>query len=92
MHLEFSERFIAMDERFRSMELRIEQFEGRVMDRLDRVETEVQAVRAALGRTDQRVAALEKQVLGLNTRLDTMADDMRQRFRVLNERVSELAA
>lgn len=39
-----------------------------------------------------RVGRLEAGFLQLNVRVDGLADDMRQRFRVVNERLAELAA
>jgi archaellum component FlaC len=43
-------------------------------------------VEARFSRGDDRMARLESALLGVNTRVDGMAEDMRQRFRILTER------
>jgi chaperonin cofactor prefoldin len=40
-----------------------------------------------LDRMDRRLEDLEKQILGVHTRVDDLSGDMRQRFRVLNDQV-----
>jgi hypothetical protein len=49
-----------------------------VIERLDRVQT--------------RLGKVEDGLLNVNLRVDGVADDMRQRFRVLNERIGSIAA
>jgi hypothetical protein len=39
-----------------------------------------------------RVDKLEAGQLGLHTRMDRLGDDMRERFRVVDERLAKLAA
>jgi chromosome segregation ATPase len=43
-------------------------------------------VEAHFNRSDDRLARLESALLGVNSRVDGLAEDMRQRFRVLTER------
>jgi hypothetical protein len=43
-------------------------------------------VEARFSRGDDRLARIESALLGVNTRVDDLAEDMRQRFRVLTER------
>src|SRR5690606_2329818 len=84
MRTEFGERFIGIDERFGSMELRVEQFEVRVTGRLDSLDEQAKQLVV-------RTGAVEQHMLNLNTRVDVLADDMRQRFRVLNDRLAGAA-
>ena len=81
--LAVDERFISIDERLRTMELRIDHFETRVMDRLASIETVVSQIAT-------RTTNLENQLVDLNVRVDGLADDNRQRFRVLTERVAAI--
>jgi hypothetical protein len=99
MHVEMTEKFIAVDARFRTLELRMEQFEARVLGRLDGVDHRLEAVELALvgvqtrtASVEQRLDALEDHLLATNVRLDDLAEELRQRFRVVNDRLTELAA
>lgn len=74
-----SEGRIGMDERFASLTLRIELFEQRTSEALT-------ALTQRVDRLAARVGALENGLFALNGRVDALANDMRQRFRVVNDR------
>ena len=84
MELRFDERFQSLGERFATMELRIEQFEVRVTGRLDSLDARTKQL-------EVRTGSIEQNLLNLNTRMDVLSDDMRQRFRVLNDRLAGAA-
>ncbi|MEJ2678027.1 MAG: hypothetical protein P8174_03005, partial [Gemmatimonadota bacterium] len=102
----FEDRFLGVHERLDSERAAREQFERRVTDRLDAMARDMADLRQSVARLDARidglhedftrlnarVTELEKGVTGVNARLDGLSDDMRQRFRVVNERLSSLAA
>jgi chromosome segregation ATPase len=56
------------------------------------VRQEVLQVRNRLDHLSERVDHLEDALLKLGVRLDSLSDDMRQRFRVVNDRLAQLAA
>ncbi len=57
-----------------------------------RLREEIAGLRAGVARVEERVNAVEANLLGLNDRVDDLSEDMRQRFRVVNDRLSSLAA
>lgn len=105
MELAFTERFISVDERFSTLHLRIEQFEGRVTGALEGMRNDIALLSTRVSGLDERVDGLATQLSGLtaragrfedgllavSVRLDTLADDMRQRFRQVNERLAGAA-
>lgn len=88
--VEMREGFIAVNERFRTMEQRIDQFEARVTDQLATLNSELADVKRGLARIERRVTNLENQSVATNARLDGLHLDMRQRFRVLTDRVGAI--
>jgi hypothetical protein len=101
--VELGERFIAVDEKFRSLALPFEQFGTRMTDAFHAFVIEVRTELRIVGpRLDQnterldrvivRMDKLEEGLANVNVRVDGFSEDMRQRFRVLNERIGELAA
>ena len=94
-----TERFIAMDQQFATMGLRMEQFEKRlemsvaaVRQGLDELTLRVDHIAENVQQLISRMDRLDKSVIDLNERLDGMSEDMHQRFRVVNDRLAELAA
>jgi septal ring factor EnvC (AmiA/AmiB activator) len=87
---EMRECFIAMDERFRTLEQRIDQFEARVNDQLAALNAELAGVKRSVAQIERRVTNLENQSVATNARLDGLHLDMRQRFRVLTDRVGAI--
>jgi chromosome segregation ATPase len=100
------DRFATMEERFSTLVLGVEQFENRVLaevreirdgvamlaGRIDLLEARVIAVAGQVEELNARVERLEACTLALSGRLDGVAEDMRQRFRVVNDRLAQLAA
>lgn len=80
MHKEMVERFMAVDERFATMNLGIDH----LCSRIEGMET---AVTALIDRMDR----VEAHQIALRGRLDGISEDIRQRFRVVNDRLAELA-
>lgn len=54
------------------------------------LELELNELKAALQRLEQRIAHVETNGVATNSRLDILHADMRQRFRTLNERVASI--
>jgi hypothetical protein len=99
MDARFSERFIGIDERFATMRLSMEQFQARMQDVADtmareigRLDPRLAALEDGLVRVSHRLAAAGDHMVGLNERVDGLSDDMRLRFRQVNDRLSGLAA
>lgn len=92
MDLKFEEKFIGVYERLASMQHAMDRFERRVMGRLDAMERDIAGLRKDVARLDRRVTVLEKDMRGVHNRLDGLSEDMRQRFRVVNDRLGQLAA
>lgn len=87
-----------MDERFDSLHLRIEQFETRTTATLDEFREDLGIVSSRFELLERRMAAqdtrtgrLEDGLFGVSVRLDGLADEMRQRFRQVNERLAGAA-
>jgi len=85
------ERFIGVDDQFHTLTIRLERFEQRVDDRLDGVCREVGLLREHTQQIDARTRGIEIGMDALNARVDTLAEDMRQRFRVVNDRLAAVA-
>jgi methyl-accepting chemotaxis protein len=100
------DRIATMDERFSTLALRVEHFENRVMaavrdvrdqvailaERIDVLEARVGAVAGQVEEMNTRIEALEAGTLALSGRLDGVGEDMRQRFRIVNDRLAQMAA
>jgi uncharacterized coiled-coil protein SlyX len=87
---EMREGFIAVNERFRTLEQRIDQFEARVNGQLGALNAELAGVKRGVAQIERRVTNLEDQSVATNARLDGLHLDMRQRFRVLTDRVGAI--
>jgi len=61
-------------------------------ERIDLLEARVGAVAGQVEELNTRVEALEAGTLAISGRLDGVAEDIRQRFRVVNDRLGQLAA
>jgi archaellum component FlaC len=75
------ERFISTDEQLRTLTLRIQHFEVRVEDSLGVVARDVTALREQTGQLTNRMKNVEVGIGDLNARVDTLAEEVRQRFR-----------
>jgi len=95
LRVEMVERFESVDQRFRTLELRMTLHENKVIERLELVAAEIELLKG-------HVASLDANFARLHTRLDpleaavsswaattaALADDMRQRFRAVNDRLA----
>jgi hypothetical protein len=93
MDRKFDEKFVGVSERFGSMQLAQEQFERRVQAAIaangasiGALREDVSGLRDGLGRLDERMGAVESNLLRLNERVDGLSEDVRLRFRVVNGR------
>lgn len=88
-------RFQQIDERFDQIDARFERLTGRVeavglaigllnekVDGMDRT------MSARLSRVDEQISRVDTNVIGMKARVDGLSDDMRQRFRVLLDRLT----
>ena len=91
LRLEMRERFISTDEQLRTMTIRMQHFEARVEDSLATISRDVAAVREDVSHLTVRMKNVEIGIGDLNSRVDTLADDMRQRFRIVQERLGAAA-
>lgn len=76
LRTEMGERFQSVDEQVRTLTLRAQ-----------RVETAVDASRKEVGQLSHNIGRVETALIELNGRIDQLGDDMRQRFRGVNERL-----
>lgn len=70
----------------------MDQLEVNIKADLGELRMEIAQINLRLDNLTARVDRLEAGFLQLNDRVDSLANDMRQRFHVVNERISELAA
>lgn len=84
MDLKFSERLITVDDRFRTLGLAIELFEGRITGKVDGALEQLDHLDGRVGRLEIRFEGVESELVNVNGRLDTLGDDVRQRFRVVH--------
>jgi chaperonin cofactor prefoldin len=63
-------------------------FETRVTGQVAALSAELTDLKSGVERLDRRLTSLEQQGLETSTRLDGLHADMRQRFRLLNDRVA----
>jgi chromosome segregation ATPase len=75
------ERFISADEQSRTLTLRIQHFEVRVEDALGVVARDVTSLKEQTAQLTNRMKNVEVGIGDLNSRVDTLADEIRQRFR-----------
>jgi septal ring factor EnvC (AmiA/AmiB activator) len=87
LRAEIRERFTDVAEQFRTSAQRQELFEERVTGELAGVRRDVVALHEVVTEHGSRLQRLETGVLDVNTRLDELAADMRQRFRLVHERL-----
>jgi chaperonin cofactor prefoldin len=88
MRVVVTDGFISLDGRLRTLERRVEMFETRVTGQVAALSAQSTALKSGLERLDRRLTRLERQGLETRTRLDGLHADMRQRFRLLNDRVA----
>jgi hypothetical protein len=58
---------------------------------VEALEDRVGRVEVRMDRIEARMDRLESELLNLNVRVDGFGEDVRQRFRVLNERIAKIA-
>jgi chromosome segregation ATPase len=75
------ERFISADEQSRTLTLRIQHFEVRVEDALGVVARDVTSLKEQTAQLTNRMKNVEVGIGDLNARVDTLAEEVRQRFR-----------
>jgi DNA repair exonuclease SbcCD ATPase subunit len=106
LRLRFEDMQIAVDQRLSSFELRMSTFETRILAIVTETQSELRQVGGRVDLLGEQVEGLSRRVDGLSNRagnvegnlviltvrLDGLGDDMRQRFRVVNDRLAELAA
>jgi chromosome segregation ATPase len=86
------EGFLGVNDRFQAMALAIEQFERRVQSSITAMQHDITKLKLQVDSLIERTDRLEDAVLHQTERLNGLGEDMRQRFRVVNERLAELAA
>jgi chromosome segregation ATPase len=92
MGAENADRFHTIEERLASLELRLGTFEGRVAAEFLEVRQQLAQLTLRMDNLTARVDRLEDNLLQLNGRVDALAEERRQRFRVVNDRLGGLAA
>lgn len=91
LRLEMRERFISTDEQLRTLTLRMQHFEARVEDSLAIISRDIDAIDQNVAQLTGRMKNVETGIGDLNARVDILADDMRQRFRSVHERLGAAA-
>lgn len=91
LRLEMRERFISIDEQLRTLTVRMQHFETRVEDSLAIISRDVGALDQSVAHLTVRMKNVEVGIGDLNGRVDTLGDDMRQRFRDVHERLGAAA-
>jgi chromosome segregation ATPase len=91
LRVEMRERFLDMSEQFRTLVQRQDLFEERVLEELGGVSRQLAAVQDVLSQHGSRLQRLEVGVLDVNVRIDDLSSDMRQRFRLVHERLGAAA-
>lgn len=87
MDARFTAGFISVDARFGTLELQFEQCEGRMTEAVTQLHEEVSVLSRRIHTMNGRVERVEDGLLQLKHRFDGFSDDIRQRFRVVNERL-----
>ena len=103
LRAEMAERFESVDQRFRALELRMTLFENRYAAELSAIRTALDTgIRGELELLKSQVASLDASLVCLNGRFDPLeaavsswaastaglGEDVKQRFRVMNERLA----
>ena len=88
MDVKYTESFLGVYDRFRSLEARLDHLQGAIAD----LREQVGHFGARLALAVERLEKVEAAIDQLNVRADGLAEDMRQRFRYVNERLAELRA
>jgi predicted nucleic acid-binding Zn-ribbon protein len=91
LRVEMRERFLDMSEQFRTLVQRQDLSEERVLEELGGVSRQLAAVQDVLAQHGSRLQRLEVGVLDVNVRIDDLSSDMRQRFRLVHERLGAAA-
>jgi chromosome segregation ATPase len=86
MDVKYTESFLGVYDRFRSLETRLDHVQGAIAD----LREQVGHFGARLAVAVERLEKVEEAIDQLNVRVDGLAEDMRQRFRYVNERLAEL--
>jgi|SRR5687767_4415066 len=80
LRLEMRERFVSVDDQMRTLALRVQQFEAGT-------QRELAGLKEDVSQLGDRMKNVETGIVGIHSRIDTLGDDMRQRFRSVNERL-----
>ncbi|MGH7446505.1 MAG: hypothetical protein ACRELT_03030 [Longimicrobiales bacterium] len=91
VRIEMRERFISVEDQIRTLTLRMQHGETRVEDSLGAIARDVAALKENQEQLTARVKNVELGIGDLNARIDTLGDDMRQRFRGVHERLAAVA-
>src|SRR5688500_17757050 len=91
MRTEMNERFISLEDQFRTLSLKTELFETRIESTLAVLSGELVAVKDQGWQLNARMKNIEVGIGDLNGRVDHLGDEMRQRFRLVNERLAAVA-
>jgi len=87
LRIEMNERFESVNNRLNSVDKRLEQLTSSG----DRVRDQVSGLRIEVDQLVRRFDAVDYGMYHLNQRIENFSDDMRQRFRVVNERLGAAA-
>jgi hypothetical protein len=88
----FDDRLTSIDEKLATMTLRLDQFEARTTADLSEIRQQIAYLTLRGDNLATRMDRFEAGLVDLGQRMDGLGEDMRQRFRVVNERLSSLAA
>jgi hypothetical protein len=83
------QRFQSIDERFDALHLEMTERFISVDERFRSVEERLDLLTDKTAAVERRTGRFEEEMVALNGRFDNLSDDMRQRFRLVNERLSE---
>ena len=82
-------RFDGLERRVESMHVEFTENFTSVDERFRSVEKRLDLLTDKVTSVDRRSTNMEEEMVALNGRFDSLSDEMRQRFRVVNERLSE---
>lgn len=91
LHTEMLERFQSVNDRLDVLERRITSLTDSQeiqRDNVFRISADLANVRQDIARLDTRLDHIARDLHGVNLKIAALGDDMRQRFRVLTERVA----
>ena len=93
------EQFLSVNERFATMQLSIDQLTARVVsevtdlrNEIARLSIRVDHLTEKVDRISGRLDRVDSGLLHFNERFDGLSSDMRQRFRIVNDRLAALVA